>query len=162
MALETSIKQYENDIADLKTGLVKKDFEIGELNTKMTALDLTIKQQDARISRQTHSLNQAYLASGTFKDLKGKGIVYREGGFLGLGRKEALLENFADTVFKKIDVTETKTIPVNSRNAKLISSHPESSYEMIHEGKNKIAYIEIKDPEQFWKISKYAVVEIIR
>ena len=25
---------------------------------------------------------------------------------------------------------------------------------------NKIAYIEIKDPDQFWKISRYAVVEI--
>jgi hypothetical protein len=33
---------------------------------------------------------------------------------------------------------------------------------MVHEGEKNIAYIEIKDPEQFWKISKYAVVEIIK
>jgi hypothetical protein len=31
---------------------------------------------------------------------------------------------------------------------------------MVPEAGDKIAYIEIKDPETFWKISKYAVVEI--
>jgi hypothetical protein len=31
---------------------------------------------------------------------------------------------------------------------------------MVPEEGKKIAYIEIKDPEAFWKISKYAVVEI--
>ena len=30
---------------------------------------------------------------------------------------------------------------------------------MIADGKNHISKIEIKDPEQFWKISKYAIVE---
>jgi len=31
---------------------------------------------------------------------------------------------------------------------------------MIRDKDNKIASIEIKDPDQFWKISKYAVVEV--
>jgi len=160
--LETSIKQYEADISEMKNTLVEKDFEIGQLNTKMTAQDITIAGQSNMISDQTNMLNKGYLVSGTFKDLKEKGILSKEGGFLGIGRKESLLENCSDSLFEKIDVTEIKTIPVNSKNAKLITEHPDSSYEMVHEGDNKIAYIEIKDPDQFWKISKYAVVELIK
>jgi hypothetical protein len=55
-----------------------------------------------------------------------------------------------------------KTIPVNCKNAKLITEHPSGSYEMIRENEKQIAYIAIKDPEEFWKISKYAVVELIK
>jgi hypothetical protein len=31
---------------------------------------------------------------------------------------------------------------------------------MIYGEDNKIAYIEIKDPNEFWKITRYAVVEV--
>jgi len=161
-SLEESVQQYETDIADLKQTLVDKDFEIGQLNNRVFALKDTITWQGVKIINQTGKLNQAFLASGTFKDLKEKGIVTKEGGFLGLGRKEFLAGDFADSIFAEIDVTETRTIPVNSRNVKLITDHPISSYELIHETDNRIAYIEIKDPGQFWKISKYAVVELIK
>ena len=53
-----------------------------------------------------------------------------------------------------------KSIPVNSKNAKLISEHPNNSYKFIRDANKKIESIEITDPAQFWKISKYAVVEI--
>jgi hypothetical protein len=33
---------------------------------------------------------------------------------------------------------------------------------LIKENENQVAYIAIRDPEEFWKISKYAVVEIIK
>ncbi len=158
--LEASMITRENEISDLKLALVNKDFEIEELNTRMTDLQLAILQKDERINQQTDGMNKAFLASGTYKDLKEKGLVSKEGGFLGLGKKEMLVEDFADTSFAQINITETLTIPVNSKVVKLITDHPSSSYEMIHDSENKIAYIEIKDPNQFWKISKYAVVEI--
>jgi flagellar biosynthesis chaperone FliJ len=161
-SLEESMKQYENDIAEMKTNLVTKDFEIGQLNNQMVALNDTISRKDEKISVQTGKLNQAFLASGTFKDLKEKGLVTKEGGFLGLGRKEFLVGDFSDSTFTEIDITQTKSIPVNSKKAKLITEHPSNSYELIHENDNQIAYIEIKNPEEFWKITKYAVVEIVK
>jgi hypothetical protein len=158
--LEESMIVRENEISDLKLALLNKNFEIEQLNTRMTDLQFTILQKDVRINQQTDGMNQAFLASGTYKDLKEKGLVSKEGGFLGLGRQESLVEDFADTSFAQIKITETLTIPVNSKAVKLITEHPSSSYEMIHDNENKIAYIEIIDPNQFWKISKYAVVEI--
>jgi len=160
--LEASLEQYENEIAVLKTALVERDFEIEQLNNQKADLQVTVTQQIERISSQTDEMNKAYLAYGTYKDLKEKGLISKEGGFLGLGKRENLIEDFSDSLFAQINITEMKTIPVNSRNAKLITEHPTGSYEMIPEGDNKIASIEIKDPDQFWKISKYAVVEIIK
>jgi hypothetical protein len=162
LALENAIKGYETDMADLKNKLVKKDFEIGQLNAKVTDLDKTIIVQDKIITNQTQLMNRAYLASGTYKDLKGKGIISKEGGFLGMWRKQSLSKDLSESSFQKIDISETKTIPINSRDAKLITYHPKNSYSIVHENDKKVAYIEIKDPANFWKISRYAVVEIIR
>jgi uncharacterized coiled-coil protein SlyX len=159
--LEMSIKQRESEITDLKMALVNKNFEIEQLNTRMTDLQITIAHQDEEISNQIDEMNTAYLAYGTYKDLKEKGIISKEGGFLGLGKKESLVEDFADSLFSQVNITDLRSIPVNSKDARLITEHPTNSYELIHEEEDKIAYIEIKDPDIFWKISKYAVVEII-
>lgn len=158
--LEANIKQRETEIADLKVALTKKDFEIGQLNTRMSEQQVAIAQKDEKITNQTAEMNKGFVASGTYKSLKAKGIISKEGGFLGLGKKESLHRDFADNAFTQVNITEMKSIPVNSKDAKLITSHPTSSYELVRDKDNKIASIDIKDPDQFWKISKYAVVEI--
>jgi hypothetical protein len=158
--LEASMKERESEIADLKVNLTKKDFEIGQLNTRMSDQQVAIAQKDEKISNQTAEMNKGFIAYGTYKSLKAKGIISKEGGFLGLGKKESLHQNFSDNAFTQVDITETKSIPVNSKDAKLITSHPSNSYELVRDKDNKIASLDIKDPEQFWKISKYAVVEI--
>lgn len=160
--LETSVKQYEIDIAELKTTLANKDFEIGQLNTTMVALHDTLTMKDETISTQTYELNKAFVASGTYRELKEKGLVLKEGGFLGIGRKEFLAENFSDTIFTEIDITQTKTIRVDSKDARLITEHPTGSYKLIKEGEKHIAYIDITNPDEFWKISRYAVVEVVK
>jgi len=161
-SLEVSLQQSEVEITGLKTALAEKDFKIEQLNTKMSDMEVTIAQKEEFISNQTNELNKAFVASGTYKDLKEKGLVAKEGGFLGLGRKESLVENFPAGTFEQIDITQLKTIQVNSKKAKLITEHPVGSYELVREGKDLISYIDIKDPSEFWKISKYAVVEVVK
>jgi hypothetical protein len=158
--LEATMKQRETEIADLKTNLTKKDFEITELNTKMSDAQVAIAQKDDKITKQTAEMNKAYVTYGTYKSLKARGLVSKEGGFLGIGKKEQLHQDFSDSLFKQVDITEIKSIPVNSKGAKLITDHPTSSYTLVRDKDNKIASIEIKNPDEFWKISKYAVVEI--
>jgi len=160
--LNANIAQRDNDMAALRTDLENRDVQIGELNVKVGNMQTALLNDSTKISQQTAEMNKAYVVSGTFKDLKEKGVVIKEGGVLGLGKKESLQENFQDdNLFTQVDITKTKTIPVNSKSAKLVTEHPASSYEMVKDESNKtIAYIEIKDPATFWKLSKYAVVEV--
>ena len=166
--LEAAIKHREQEIIVLKTALEAKDFEIIDLNSRMTDLQIIVAQQDERITdqkkeiaTQAEELNTAFLVYGTFKDLKEMGLISKEGGILKLGKKGTLAENFDESYFTPIKITETRAIPVHSKNVKLITKHPAESYELFRdEATNQIAYIEIKDPDEFWKISKYAVVEI--
>jgi len=158
--LEATIKQRETEVAELKETLTKKDFEIGQLNTKMSEQQVAITQKDEKIANQTAEMNKGFIASGTYKSLKAKGLLNKEGGFLGLGRKETLQKTLVQSAFTQVDITSTKSIPVNSKNAKLITYHPATSYELVRDKDNKIASIDIKNPDEFWKVSKYAVVEI--
>jgi hypothetical protein len=159
--LDADIARRDKDMAAMKMELVDRNFEIGQLNEKVGSMETSIAEKDTKIDQQTSEMNKAFVVSGTYKDLKEKGLLTKEGGVLGLGKKESLQENsLNDNLFTQIDITQTLTIPVNSKDAKLVTEHPASSYEMIKDDAEKIAYIEIKDPATFWKISKYAIVEV--
>jgi len=161
--LTANIQQRDTDIANLKMELVNRDFEIGELSRKMDTMQLTLADRDNFITHQTDEMNTAYYVKGTYKDLKEKGLIEKEGGVLGLGRKETVQEDsLKNDLFKQIDITQTTSIPVNSKSAKLVTEHPSGSYEMVKDGSDMISSIEIKDPASFWKLSKYAVVEVNR
>jgi len=160
--LETSMKNYENDITILKATLDNKNFEIEKLNETMVALNDTLDMRVETINNQTYMLNQAYLVSGTYKDLRDKGLLSKEGGFLGIGRQESLTDNFDASIFTEINITELKSIPVNAKKVKLVTEHPAGSYELVKENEDVISAIAIVNPGEFWKISKYAVVELVK
>jgi len=160
--LEASMKQNENEIAELKTSLVNKKFEVEQLNAQVVVMQDTITKKDEKISSQTFEMNKAFYAVDTYKEFKAKGLLTKEGGFIGLGKTESLTGNFPENLFVQIDITVTKSIPVNAKSAKLISEHPVGSYEIILNKDKKVESIEIKDPALFWKNSKYAVVEITK
>ena len=160
-SLDASIAVRDREIAALRTDIENRNLEIGQLVHKVDTMSVVIADRDTKISKQTEEMNKAFVVSGTYKDLKEMGLLTKEGGLLGLGKKESLQENtLNDNLFTRIDITKTRTIPVNSKSVKLVTEHPASSYELIKDDDNMIAYIEIKDPSSFWKISKYAVVEV--
>jgi hypothetical protein len=160
--LGADLAKRDQDIAALRLELGDKDMQIGMLHKEVDTMKYTLADRDSRIASQTGEINKAYVVSGTYKDLKEKGLLDKEGGILGLGGKEELQENaLKDDLFTQVDITETRTIPVNSKNVKLVTDHPASSYELVRdESSDMVSYIEIKDPTSFWKISKYAVVEV--
>ncbi len=160
--LEAAVKQNEAEISDLKNTLVSKNFEIDQLNTQNADLKNSNAQQEETINKQTFEMNKAFYACGTTKQLKAKGLLTKKGGFIGLGKTKALPASFSDSAFVQVDITKTTSIPVNSRKAKLISEHPANSYQFTRDKSGKVESIEIKDPASFWKVSKYAVVEVTK
>jgi tetrahydromethanopterin S-methyltransferase subunit F len=156
--LRSSIDERNTSIDSLKMALVDREFHMAELNVRLEDMANEIGQQRSYIERQTGELNKAYFTMGSGKELKEKGLLTKEGGFLGIGKRENI--QFDNQLFKEIDILETTTIPLNADKVKLKTRHPEGSYKLIEDEQNdKVAYLEITNPNEFWRISKYAVVE---
>lgn len=160
--LEASMKQNEAEISELKTALVTKKFEVEQLNSQMVVLNDTLSKKTEKINTQVAELNKAFYSVGTYKELKAKGLLTKEGGFIGIGKRESMTGNFPENSFVQIDVTQLTSIPLDAKSAKLLTDHQGGSFEFVHGADKKITSLEIKDPTQFWKVSKYAVVEITK
>ncbi len=156
--LSEAINQRDISMEGLKDELAQKDIQLSQLNQRVGQMDSVVTVQTNVINSKQAELNKGYIAYGNYKDLKEKGIVTKEGGILTIGSNVTLSDNLDQQNFEKIDITQTTTIPVHSKKAKLITTHPEGSYEWV-EDNGQIAYMVIDHPEEFWKVSKYAVVE---
>jgi predicted RNase H-like nuclease (RuvC/YqgF family) len=160
--LTIEAENRNNDIIALKSELEKKDFEIAQLNTQVTDLTTTKVQQEGVIDKQTSELNElntAYFTSGTAKELKEKGLITKEGGFLGIGKIKTLSASAKNEYFTTFDIRNTFSFPVQAGQAKLITEHPAGSYKFVKEN-DQIASLEISNPKEFYKYSKYIVMEI--
>jgi chromosome segregation ATPase len=178
--LKGQLAERTQEITVLKEQLAEMNFRIEDLNGRVDTLSRensmlaqTTQQQSQRIAKQQDSLqtvsqaalerekalNTAYYITGTSKELKQKEVITREGGFIGIGGARKLAEDFNQTAFSRIDIREMTEIPVDSKKAELLTVHPAGTYEFkdLDEDKN-YDVLEIKDPSQFWKTSKYLVV----
>ena len=102
--------------------------------------------------------NGKILEAGKTKDLENAKIIDRTGGLLGIGRTSKLSADFDESQFTQVDFTQMGAIPVDSRNVKIITSHPSDSYSLTKDKKDVVKCIVIIDPEKFWANSKYLVV----
>lgn len=166
--LKKQLEERDTEVSTLKDELATMSFTVESLNGKVDTLNqvtrtLTeetnlqtarIAEQESQIGEQleqledqTSALNTAFFVMGSSKELKDKAVM----------NSKRLNSNFDDGAFTKIDITEVQTIPLNTKKAKLLTSHPSDSYVLNEEGK-EIASLEITNPERFWKTSKYLVV----
>lgn len=164
--LNQSIEEQNSEILALQKKLEEKDILLAELNSKVDTMAIMIAQREdtlqvkeQQIMDKTMELNRGFIAYGTYKELAEHGVLKKDGGFLGLGKQVSLQNNLDESYFTQLDIRDTKTIPLFSNKATIISEHPDSSYNFIEEN-GMIAYLEIENPEEFWKISKYAVIEV--
>lgn len=170
--LSESIKQQDENIQVLKTELEKRDYQIAEMDLQIEKMDSqmvvmetdlvvkadSIKNANNLIAEQDSELNKAFFTSGSFDELADNGVLTKEGGFLGIGKSKTIKEDFNETYFTELDKRNTNYFPLFVKKAKIITEHPDSSFRFIEED-NLITYLEIENPEEFWKVSKYAVVE---
>ncbi len=170
--LNENIMEQDKNIQVLKTELEKRDYQIAEMDLQIEKMDSqmvvlesnlavkvdSIHKANNLIAEQDSELNKAFFASGSFNELSENGVLTKEGGFLGIGKSKTMKEDFNETYFTQLDKRSTNYFPLFVKKAKIITEHPDSSFRFIEED-NLITYLEIENPEEFWKMSKYAVVE---
>ena len=160
------IQGLEQMIATLEAQLNEKDIQINDLkgqveqlNIELSNLNLNYEEVAEEVEVKTEKLNTAFYAIGTMKELKEKGVVTKEGGFIGLGKTTQLKSDFNKDYFTKVDITQNTIIPIAAKKAKLLTNHPSSSYKLVGDAK-KVEKIEITNAEDFWSASKYLVIVI--
>lgn len=158
-ALDLLLASRDSSIATMKDGLLAKDFRIEQVNQQLTAMELDMAKHEAFIEQQTNEMNAAWYVVGTSKELEERGVVTRTGGVIGIGKTAHMSGDVAANEFKQVDARQITRVPIGAKKAHLVSEHPKGSYKMVEEG-NELAYLEIKDPAAFWKLSRYMVVEV--
>ncbi|MBC8047486.1 MAG: hypothetical protein H7Y00_11875 [Fimbriimonadaceae bacterium] len=163
-SLNEKIQEKESELIALKTELEQSNFQVATLSTELNTVSQAKMQLDSvntiqagTIAKQTEDLNTVYYVSGSYKELKEKGVVDKEGGFIGLGKTKELTDDFNASAFTKVDLRTFTELPINSKTAKIVTTHPTVAYELV-EGDKEIEELVINDPNAFWKSSKYLVV----
>jgi hypothetical protein len=155
----------EKMIENLQNSITLKDEEIAELKTRMEGLNIELanlntnyKVVESESAAKTEALNTAYYAIGTSKELKEKKVISKEGGFIGLGKSTKVSTDFNKEYFTKINIEQTTSINVGAKKAKLLTTHPSSSYKFV--GQKPVEKLEITNPKDFWGASKYLIIVI--
>jgi len=168
-SLQADLKERQTIIVGLKTEIVAREEAMALLSSQKDSLNATVMAQVETIDQKglevtqltalNDELNKGYLAIGTFQDLKAKGVVDKEGGFLGfIGRKVTLREDAEKSEFMELDKRNVNQLRIEANSLSLVSNHPSSSYSILPGEDDGIKILEIIDPEAFWQISKYLVI----
>ena len=169
-ALQKTITRLQGEIAEktemitsLQESLAKRDVRIAELDEAVNNLtgqveNLTTENQQQKevLMTQDEALNTVYYALGTNKELKEQKIV--EGGGL-FSSKKVMEGEYNKDYFTTADMRKLRDIPFDSKKAKLLTKHPEGTYEMQKDNEGYITLV-ITNPESFWSLSRYLVVEL--
>lgn len=158
--------EFQRMVDRLNQEIVDKDIEMEDLRHEMSRMNVKIEtlvddinKKSNEIISKTQELNTGYFAIGTSSELKKAGVIGKEGGFIGIGQSTQLKKNFNRDFFSVIDITKTKRISINGRKVSVITNHPESSYKLVGKS-NKIDYLEVSNPKEFWGASKYLVLVV--
>jgi hypothetical protein len=160
VVLNNRLLEKDMDLKRLDQQLQSSNDKVIVLETIGEDLRTQNNQNAASIVELTGSLHTAYYIVGSAKELENLNIIDKKGGILGMGKTKQLKEDFEKTNFTCIDYTDVVIVPVNGKEAKLISNHPAESYymELDVNMKNYTSNLIILDAEKFWSVSKYLVV----
>lgn len=159
-ALRTQIDSQMEEIESLRQQLTAANEHIGALNNAVDSLNTTVSTvtgeryaaQEASVKLE-NKLNACFYVIATKSELKKHNII--ESGFL---RKTKLMKGDFDKDFFVISDKRTlTTLPLNATKVKVLSSHPENSYELIEENGQK--NLKINNPDKFWSLSNYLVIQ---
>ena len=157
--LEAKSQQIET----LQTELASKNIRIAELDDAVAGLTQNVadlvaenKVKDAMVATQDKALNAGWFVFGTSSELKDQKIISKK-----LLQKTKVLENedFNKDYFTQIDIRTDKEIKLYSKEAKLLTAHPEGTYELVKDDKGQLT-LNITNPNKFWSVSRYLVIEV--
>lgn len=159
-ALRLQMDSQLEEIESLRRQLTAANEHIGALNNTVDSLNTTVSavtgERDAAqetSARLENELNICYYVIAPKSELKRHSII--ESGFL---RKTKLMKGeFDKGFFETSDKRILTSLPLHASKVRILTNHPESSYELVDENGQKT--LEITDPHKFWSLTNYLVIQ---
>ncbi len=156
-ALKKDLEVQRQRIIALTEELQRKDLAIGALDSIVTTLgqdverlNETTAKQASTLATQDKEMHTVRYCVGTKSDLKDFKLL--QGG--------RLVTDGADlSYFTTADQRKLSQIPLYSRDAKILTTHPASSYVLIADGEKNLT-LNIKDHKAFWSASRMLVIQV--
>ncbi len=157
------IKELEVMVESLMQDIKWKDEQISLLQDELDRLDTqystlfdAYQEQAIVVDQLEDKLNSVYYAYGSSAELEENKIISRRNGFIGIGRRLELRSDFNTDYFSKLNASKTNSLVIRGTGVRLLTDHPSTSYKLVENGVS--TKLNIIDPSEFWKISKYLVV----
>ena len=161
--LNAEIESKTAMIVSLQEELAKRDVRIQELDNavselagQVNTLSEETEKQKSTISSQEKEINTVYYVFGTTQELKEQKIISGGGLFKA---SEVMKGDFNKNYFTKEDLRTFKQVSLESKKAKLLTTHPEGSYTFEKNDKDLLTLV-ITNPTEFWSLSKYLVIKV--
>ena len=149
------IDEITNQLVAANKELAVKVEEIKGLTHNVDSLGVESKTHKLLIAEQDQTIHQANYLVGTRRELKDAEVISRQGIFC----PPIVSSQVKQADFIKIDIRETKSILLNAKKAKVLSSHPTDSYILETDADGNLV-LKINDEMNFWRQTKYLVVMI--
>jgi predicted nucleic acid-binding Zn-ribbon protein len=172
-ALQTKVKSLGGQlaglntlIANLKLSLQEREQSIALLEAKVQGLETTvvektkaIAEKEGVIEEQRQMMKKAFYVVGTRKELKEKGIITDEGGFLWglLGSTTVMASGVNKSLFTPIDKAADQTIQVSGAIDEILPHRNEEFFATTQPSDNASS-LKIVQPEKFWQDNYLVIV----
>ena len=151
------IEELQAELASKNIRIQELDAAVSDLTSQKEQLTIENEAKAQTVAQQDKTLHTAWFVFGTKKELKDQNILSGSGLF----KKGEVMkdENVNKDYFTEIDIRTTKEIKLYSKSADVLTSHPAGSYELEEDDKGQLT-LKIINPEQFWSVSKYLVIQV--
>ena len=162
---DLQLNEFDKMVISLTEEVQTKNMEIYYLQEELENMDASLgelfdayNEKVLELTEVKDILNTAWYTFGTKGELTQNSVITKEGGFIGIGSRNILKDDFNKAYFTELKISDLNEIPLGVRSAKLVTTHPSASYELItNELVDKLV---IKNKDAFWNNSKYLVIVV--
>ena len=154
-------------IENLKASIAEREQSITQLQAKVEGLQATmaektkqIEEKDMTISDQQRTMNTGFYVVGTRDELRKKGIITDEGGFLWglLGSTTIMSSSVDQSNFTPIDKTKDQTIKVDGKIEEILPRRNADLF-AAKQGDENSSELTIMSPGRFWQENYLIIVK---
>ena len=168
-AMQKELKEKSAVIESLSNQIAEKDAQIVLQTKQIASLDQVVSnlknevsnlndessQLKAKVADQEEKIWSVYYIVGSKSDLIEAGVMTK-GGLFKAAKVSYQSEQEA---FVKIDSRKITEINTNAKKAKVMSVHPEGTYEFVENDSEMV--LNITNPDKFWQQTKYLVIQVM-